>query len=432
MQPSMRILDYVREPRTVLELSRRRTKISPEVEDRAREILRAVETEGDEAVTTYTRQLDCKFIDSLGLRISERECRAAFASVSREFHGALRVARANITAYHRKQRPKSWILRSAGVRLQHRVAPLRRVGIYVPGGKAAYPSTVLMNALPAKVAGVREIVMTTPCNGEGKVAPEVLVAAVECGISEIYRIGGVQAIGALAFGTESIRRVDKITGPGNAYVAAAKQLVYGRVGIDGIAGPTEVMIIADATARPAFVAADLIAQAEHDESASPILITNSQVLADQVASELSLQLEKAPRRVVAQRAFQNNGVIILVREIRQAIEIANEFAPEHLQIITRNPGSLAARISNAGAVFLGEWSTEALGDYLAGPNHTLPTGGTARFSSALSVNDFMKFTNVIHFSRTAFLDAAPHVEAFAEAERLAGHAASVRIRREYR
>jgi histidinol dehydrogenase len=286
-----------------------------------------------------------------------------------------------------------------------------------------------MNAIPATIAGVREIVMTTPCNTEGKITPQVLVAANECGVREIYRIGGAQAIGALAFGTESIPRVDKITGPGNAYVAAAKQMVYGMVGIDVIAGPTEVVVIADATARPSFVAADLIAQAEHDENATPLCITNSRQLADAVQLELQRQLETAPRRGVAQRALQEHGAIIVIDKLDQAAELANELAPEHVEIMTRQPRRLAQRIINAGSIFVGQWSTEALGDYIAGPNHTLPTSGTARFSSALSVSDFMKFVNVIEFSRPRFLQVAADVEVLAEVEGLAGHAASVRIRK---
>ena len=308
--------------------------------------------------------------------------------------------------------------------------PLRRVGIYVPGGKAAYPSTVLMNAVPARVAGVKEMVMVSPCNNEGKISPEVLVAASMCGVTEIYRIGGVQAIGALAFGTESIRRVDKITGPGNAYVAAAKQMVFGRVGIDMIAGPTEVVVVADATARPDFVAADLIAQAEHDEMASPICITTSRTLPPRVEEELARQLATAQRKTIAQRALEGQGVFIIVENMRQAVEAVDTLAPEHVEILTKDARKVAGRITNAGAIFVGNWSTEALGDYVAGPNHTLPTQGSARFSSALGVQDFMKFSNVIECTRKGFLSLAPHVEVLAAAEGLYGHAASVRVRRE--
>jgi histidinol dehydrogenase len=425
----MRILDFSKEPQRVMELARRHSVASPEIESRVREILHAVETEGDEALTTFTRELDCRFIDSLGLLVTERERDSAKKSVGRDFLKALDVASRNITAYHRKQLPRSWTLTTRGATLQQRMMPLKRVGIYIPGGKASYPSTVLMNAIPARIAGVPEIVMVTPPNREGKISPEVLTAAAACGITEIYRIGGAQAIGALAFGTESIRPVDKITGPGNTYVAVAKKQVYGRVGIDVIAGPTEVVIVADAHARASYVAADLIAQAEHDESAVPICITTARSQAEQVQSELQRQIESSPRKAVVQRAIRQQGTIILVENLRVAADIVNELAPEHLEVLTHAPARFARKVTNAGAIFVGPWSTEALGDYVAGPNHTLPTSGTARFSSALSVYDFMKFTNVVTFSREGFQRVARHVEVLAEAEGLAGHAASVRIRR---
>ncbi len=425
----MRILDYSKEPRRVAELARRHSVASPEIEARVREILHAIETEGDEALTTFTRELDCRFIDSLGLRVTERERNAAKKSVSAGFVKAMEVARRNITAYHRRQLPRSWTVAARGTILQQRMTALKRVGMYVPGGKAAYPSTVLMNAIPARIAGVKEIVMVTPANRDGKISPEVLVAAAACGITEIYRIGGAQAIGALAFGTESIRPVDKITGPGNSYVAAAKKQVYGRVGIDVIAGPTEVVIVADARAKASYVAADLIAQAEHDEDAVPICITTSRSLVDRIQTELQRQTERSPRKAVVQRSIRQHGTIILVDHLHRAAEIVNELAPEHLEILTNAPGRFAKKIINAGAIFIGPWSIEAIGDYIAGPNHTLPTSGTARFSSALSVYDFMKFTNVITVSRRGFRRLAPHVEVLAEAEGLPGHAASVGIRR---
>ena len=426
----MQTLDAVRDPRSVDALLHRQQVGDRDLEDRVRQILDEVQKEGDEALTTLTRQLDCKFIDSLGLRVSERDVEAAFGNVSKQFLKALRIARKNIRQFHAHQRIRSWSIKSKGSKLQQRMNPLKRVGIYIPGGKASYPSTVLMNAIPASVAGVAEIVMVTPCNAEGKIAPEVLVAARECGVSEIYRIGGAQAIAALAFGTESIRRVDKITGPGNAYVAAAKQMVYGRVGIDVIAGPTEVVVVADATARPEFVAADMIAQAEHDERASAILVTTSAGIARQVEREISRQLESAPRRAIVQRSLDGQGTIILVESLTQAARIVNDLAPEHLEVIVKKPNAFVDKILNAGSIFVGPWSTEALGDYVAGPNHTLPTSGTARFSSALSVYDFMKFTNVIEFTRGKFEQLGPHVEVLAEAEGLFGHAASVRVRKE--
>ncbi len=428
----MRILDFTNAPMNLSALPQRSVVIDREVEARVKEILSAVREDGDKAVTTLTRQLDCRFIDSLGLRVNEREIENAYNAVSKKFLKALKIARVNVTRFHQRQMLKSFTVKGKGVWLKQVVHPLQRVGIYIPGGKAAYPSTVLMNALPARIAGVGTIVMTTPCNQEGKISAEVLVAAAECGISELYRIGGAQAIAAFAFGTESIRRVDKITGPGNAYVAAAKQMVYGRVGIDVIAGPTEVVIVADETASPKFIAADLIAQAEHDETATPICITTSPSIVQQVRVELVAQLEKAPRKMIAQRAFDGQGAIILVANLKQAADIVNELSPEHLEVMVKRPGKFAERIRNAGSIFVGEWSTEALGDYVVGTNHTLPTSGTARFSSALSVYDFLRFSNVIEVDKKAFNKLAPHVRVLAEAEGLAGHAESVRVRQEKR
>jgi histidinol dehydrogenase len=426
----MKIIDCSTNPRAAMEFTRRRQSIDPDVEQQVRAIIERVASEGDEALTSLTRQLDCKFIDSIGLRVSEREREAAYRSVSKKFLRALAAAKANISRFHKRQRPASWTLKLKGSKLSQRYSPLRRVGIYVPGGKAAYPSTVLMNALPARIAGVREIVMATPCNSEGKITPEVLVAAGECHVGEIYRIGGAQAIAALTYGTESIRPVDKITGPGNAYVTAAKKLVYGSVGIDMLAGPTEIVIIADQSARPKFVAADMLAQAEHDEQASPICIVFTPGMAQQVELEIRMQLDQLERKHIAQRALDQHGAIILVSGARQAIDIVNEIAPEHLELMVRAPERYLNTITNAGAVFVGPWSTEALGDYVAGPNHTLPTGGTARFSSPLGVADFLKATNIIELSNKRFRKLAPYAEILALAEQLQGHARSVEVRRE--
>jgi histidinol dehydrogenase len=425
----MQIIDYTSNPDEIrLRVARGRV-LDSSIVDRARAILGAVRSRGDEALLEYTRTLDCPIIDTIGLRVAEADIATANRHVSRRFRMALKEAIANVTRYHKRQVPRSWTMKNRGMSLQQRFGPLERVGIYIPGGKAAYPSTVVMNALPAAIAGVREIAMVTPCNSEGTILPEVLAAAHACGIREIYRIGGAQAIAALAFGTTTIAPVHKITGPGNAYVAAAKQLVFGVVGIDMIAGPTEVVVIADESANPAFVAADLIAQAEHDELASPICITTSRTFAERVVAEVRRQLEDAPRKAIADAAFQKNGCVIVVEDLSTAVDIANALAAEHLELLVRNPSRLVGKITNAGAIFVGEWSTEALGDYMAGPNHTLPTSGTARFSSALSVFDFMKFTNIIECTRTRFLELAPHIEALAAVEGLAGHAASVRIRR---
>jgi histidinol dehydrogenase len=428
----MRILDFNVQRREVDALARREWVNDPVIEGKVREIVEHVRREGDEAVTTYTRQLDCSLIDALGLIVSAREVDAAYKRVSREFLDALTTARKNIERFHKKQLPKSWALKGKGRTLEHRVTPLERVGIYIPGGKAAYPSTVLMNAIPAAIAGVREIVMTTPCSREGKISPEVLAAARECGIKEIYRIGGAQAIAALAYGTESIKRVDKITGPGNAYVAAAKQMLYGTVGIDVIAGPTEVVIVADGQARPEFIAADLIAQAEHDERAVPVCIVTEAKLTDAICRELDRQLESAPRRDIARRALDQQGVIVLVPSLADAARLVNQLAPEHLEVLLKNPARFVSQVKHAGSIFVGNWSTEALGDYAAGPNHTLPTSGTARFSSPLGVLDFVKFSNIITFSKKEFERLAGPVETLAKVEGLFGHAASVTIRRKRR
>jgi histidinol dehydrogenase len=424
----MRILESRTELRAVARLAERRLEPDPAIERRVREILEKVSTEGDEALTTLTRQYDCRFIDSLGLRISRNEVEHAYNSVSRNFLASLRAAARNITRFHRKQLPKSWELKGSGLRLSQRFLPLARVGIYVPGGKASYPSTVLMNAVPARIAGVGEIVMASPSGPDGRLPAEVLVAASESGITEIYRVGGAQAIAALAFGTESIRRVDKITGPGNAYVAAAKRMVFGAVGIDMIAGPTEVVVVADASACAEYVAADLMAQAEHDELASPICIVRSRAQAEKINREVELQLEAAERRAIARKAFEGQGVIIVARSLKESADIVNMIAPEHVELMVRNARSYSQRITNAGSIFLGTWSTEALGDYIAGPNHTLPTSGSARFSSPLGVADFMKFSNVIDVSRPALKRLAPHVRELARAEGLFAHEVSVTIR----
>jgi len=426
----MKTLDATKDPASVQRLVGGRVRLDADVVARTRTIIERIEDEGDAALLRYTREFDCPVIDTIGLRIQDEEIEAAYAAVTKEVLRALRLARSNIKRFHKRELPKSWTLKSKGLRLEQRFQPLSRVGIYVPGGKAAYPSTVLMNAIPAAIAGVREIVMVTPCNKEGRITPEVLVAARECGVTEIYRIGGAQAVAALAYGTATIRAVDKITGPGNAYVAAAKQILFGRVGIDMIAGPTEVVIVADESAPAVYIAADLIAQAEHDQDASPILITTSSVVAQAVESEVENQLKQAPREAIARTAFERNGLILLVSSLDEAAEAVNLLAPEHLEVMVKRPRRFARRIINAGAIFVGPWSSEALGDYVAGPNHTLPTSGTARFSSALSVYDFLKFTNIIECSRKRMGKLAPYAEALATVEGLHGHAVSLRLRRE--
>ncbi len=425
----MRIIDYALNPEEVRSRVARRLAADTTVGDQVRSILDNVRAKGDAAVLEYTRTFDCPVIERVGLRVTEAEIAAAYKDVDERFLSALRKAIRNVARFHKRQLPRSWAIKQKGLKLQQRFAPVRRAGMYVPGGKAAYPSTVVMNAIPATIAGVAEIAMTTPCDVYGNILPEVLIAAKECGVSEIYRIGGAQAIGALAYGTATIPAVDKITGPGNAYVAAAKQQVFGVVGIDMIAGPTEVVVIADESANPTYIAADLIAQAEHDELASAICITTSPEIAELVSMEVERLQRDSPRKAIVARAMENHGSVIVVSDLAAAVELANAIAPEHLEVQVRKPGPVVRRITNAGAIFIGEWSTEALGDYMAGPNHTLPTSGTARFSSALSVFDFMKFTNIVECSEQQFLALAPHIEALADVEGLAGHAASVRVRR---
>jgi histidinol dehydrogenase len=425
----MRTLDCSEGLSAVESLLLRREEENGEIEQRVREILGEIRTGGDAALLRYARELDTPGLELDQIRIGGEELSRARRMVSPEFIRALRAAKRNIERYHRHQQRRSWGIRTKGVRLEQRFLPLSRVGIYVPGGTAAYPSTVLMNAIPAKIAGVPEIAMITPADRDGRVTPEVLVAAAEAGVTEIYRIGGAHGIGALAYGTGSIRAVEKITGPGNAYVATAKKLLFGRVGIDMIAGPTEVLIVADGTADPAFVAADMLAQAEHDLLASAILITTERRLIPLVADELARQLEAAPRKPIAGPALEKHGAFVLVRSLAQAADLVNRMAPEHLEVILRKPEPFLKTIRNAGAIFVGKWSTEALGDYVAGPNHTLPTMGSARFSSALSVYDFLRFTNILRVAREGFNTLAPHAEVLAEAEGLFAHAASVKIRR---
>jgi len=425
----MRTVDLSHEPSAVVRLVHRDIAKEGVPERVVRSILKDVQRRGDRALLEYTRKFDCPRIDDIGLRVSPREIRSAYGAVSRPFLRSLRLAKRNITEYHARQNPGPVRLNRGGLRVTQHYLPLERVGMYVPGGKAAYPSTVLMNAIPASVAGVREIVMTTPCNPSGQIAAEVLVAAGECGVSEIYRVGGAQAVAALAYGTGTIRRVDKITGPGNIYVATAKRLVFGVTGIDALAGPTEVLIIADERARPELVAADLIAQAEHDEQALAVCVSPSARILRQVGRALEKQLRSAPRRKIARRSLGKRGLLIRVSSLTEAAEVANSLSPEHCELHVRNPRRFSEKITAAGAVFVGEWATEALGDYVAGPNHTLPTSGTARFSSALSTLDFMRFSTTLECSRREFLTLAPAVEVLAEAEGLYGHAASVRIRR---
>ena len=393
------------------------------------EIIAAVREKKDEAVFAYTEKFDGAKLDASTVEVTEQEIEEAYAQVDSGLIQVIRKARENILAYHEKQKENSWFTSTEeGTLLGQKVTPLNRIGVYVPGGKAAYPSSVLMNVLPAQVAGVREICMTTPCSREGKVNPVVLAAAKEAGVQRIFKVGGAQAIAALAYGTESIPKVDKIVGPGNIYVALAKKAVYGNVSIDSIAGPSEILVLADETANPRFVAADLLSQAEHDELASAILITTSRRLAEQVDGEIRKFLETLSRREIIEKSLDNFGYLLVAESKEEAIETVNQIAPEHLEIVTANPFEDMMKVRNAGAIFLGEHSCEPLGDYFAGPNHILPTNGTAKFFSPLSVDDFVKKSSVIYYSRDALEKIHTDIETFAKAEQLTAHANSIAVR----
>lgn len=394
-----------------------------------REVLQAVKRQGDRALLHYTAEFDQQELKPEELRVSGSELDAAYQQVSKELLDAIRLARKQIEAFHRQRVPKSWVqFGEDDVVLGKRYTPVDRAGLYVPGGRASYPSTVLMNAVPAMVAQVPRIAMVTP-PGPGKtVNPAVLVAAQEAGIQEIYRVGGAQAIAALAFGTETIPKVDVITGPGNIYVTLAKKLVYGTVGIDSLAGPSEVLVIADETANPVYVAADLLAQAEHDPMAAAILITTDSSLALKVVAEVEQQLIDHPRRTLTEKAIAHYGLIIVVDSLETAAELSNEFAPEHLELEVADPWALVEHIRHAGAIFLGSSTPEAVGDYLAGPNHTLPTSGSARYASALGVETFMKHSSLIQYSPTALQKVSEAIDVLATAEGLTSHADSVRLR----
>lgn len=393
------------------------------------EILDHVRSEKDAAVFAYTEKFDGAKIDASNIKVTEEEIKEAYELVGEELTGIIRKALFNIRDYHERQRQNSWFeSKPNGTMLGQKVTPLQRVGVYVPGGKAAYPSSVLMNIAPAKAAGVDEIVMVTPPGKDGKVTPTTLVAAHEAGADVVYKVGGAQAIAALAYGTESIPKVDKIVGPGNIYVALAKRAVYGHVSIDAIAGPSEILVIADETANPRYVAADLLSQAEHDELASAILVTTSQKLAEKVSEEVDGFLNELSRSEIIRKSLDNYGYILVADTMEEVIDIANEIASEHLEIQTKNPYDIMTRIRNAGAIFIGEYSSEPLGDYFAGPNHVLPTNGTAKFFSPLSVDDFIKKSSIISYSRNALEKIHTDIEKFAEAEHLTAHANSIKVR----
>ena len=393
------------------------------------QILEEVREKGDEALFAYTERFDGAKLSGETVLVTEEEIREAYQKVPEQLVAVIRRALKNIEDYHAKQKQYSWFdSKPDGTILGQKVTPLKRVGVYVPGGKAAYPSSVLMNILPAKVAGVEEILMVTPPGKDGKVTPTTLVAAHEAGATAIYKAGGAQAVAALAYGTESIPKVDKIVGPGNIYVALAKKAVYGHVSIDAIAGPSEILVIADETADPRYVAADLLSQAEHDELASAILITTSQELAEAVSGEVDQFLTVLSRAEIIRKSLDNYGYILVADTMDEAVEIANEIASEHLEIQTRNPYEVMTKIRNAGAIFLGPYASEPLGDYFAGPNHVLPTNGTAKFFSPLSVDDFIKKSSIIAYSREALQAVHEDIETFAKAEGLTAHANSIHVR----
>ena len=401
----------------------------PEYEKIVADILDNVRTNGDKAVFEYTEKFDGYKYDSKSIRVSEEEINEAYKNYDKELISIMEKAYANIKAYHEKQKQNSWITTDdSGSILGVKVSAIEKAGVYVPGGKAAYPSSTLMCVIPAIVAGVDRIVMTTPADKNGKVAACTLVAAKICGVKEIYKVGGAQAIAALAYGTETIPKVDKIVGPGNIFVALAKKAVFGHVSIDSVAGPSEILVIADETANPRYVAADLLSQAEHDQLASAILLTTSKELAETVSKEVDGFIEVLPRTEIIKSSLDNYGYILLCDTIDDAIDAANEIASEHLEIITKNPYETMTKIKNAGAIFLGEYSSEPLGDYFAGPNHVLPTNGTAKFFSPLSVDTFIKKTSIISYSKDALMASHTDIEKFAESEGLFAHANSIKVR----
>ncbi|MCI8890792.1 MAG: histidinol dehydrogenase [Eubacterium sp.] len=411
------------------ELLQRSPNSYGEYESRVNEIIENVRSKRDEAVFAYTKQFDGADIDAENILVTEEEIRGAYEQVDPSLLEVMRKSLANIRSFHEKQRQQSWFAsQDNGILLGQKVMPLHTAGVYVPGGKAVYPSSVLMNIVPAKVAGVRRIIMTTPPDAQGNICPSTLVAAKEAGADEIYKAGGAQAVAAMAFGTQSIPRVDKIVGPGNIYVALAKKAVFGFVSIDSIAGPSEILVLADETADPVYAAADLLSQAEHDEMASAILITTSMELAEQVSAQTDRFLQTLSRREIIQKSLDRYGCILVADHMEEAIAAANEIASEHLEILTKDPFETMTKIHNAGAIFVGPYSSEPLGDYFAGPNHVLPTNGTARFFSPLSVDDFVKKSSIISYSREALAPVWQDIVQFAEAEQLTAHANSIRVR----
>lgn len=426
----MRIVELTEESRKdILEnLLKRSPNNYTEFEGRVNAIIEKVRSDRDEAVFSYTKQFDGADINASNVLVTEEEIKEAYEQVDQTLLEVIRKALVNIRKYHEKQRQQSWFTSEDGIILGQKVTALEKVGVYVPGGKAVYPSSVLMNVLPAKAAGVDRIIMCTPPGKDGKVYASTLVAAKEAGVDEIYKVGGAQAIAAMAFGTESIPKVDKIVGPGNIYVALAKKAVFGYVSIDSIAGPSEILVLADETANPRYVAADLLSQAEHDEMASAILITTSEELAKKVSDEIDGFVQELSRKEIIQKSLDNYGYILVASDLDEAIDAVNEIASEHMEIVTKDPFHVMTKIRNAGAIFIGEYSSEPLGDYFAGPNHVLPTNGTAKFFSALSVDDFIKKSSIISYSRDALEPVYKDIVKFAECEKLTAHANSIKVR----
>ena len=426
----MRILKLTEDTRNnILEnLLKRSPNSYGEFEGRVNAIIEGVRVKKDEAIFAYTKQFDGADIHASNIKVTEEEIKEAYEKVDETLLTVIRKALVNIRKYHEKQIQNSWFTTENGIILGQKVTALEKAGVYVPGGKAVYPSSVLMNVLPAKVAGVDKIIMCTPPGKDGKVYPSTLVAAKEAGVDEIYKVGGAQAIAAMAFGTESIPKVDKIVGPGNIYVALAKKAVFGYVSIDSIAGPSEILVLADETANPKYVAADLLSQAEHDEMASAILITTSQELAEKVSEEVDKLTAELSRKAIIEKSLEQYGYILVAENMDEAIETVNEIASEHMEIVTKDPFHIMTKIRNAGAIFVGEYSSEPLGDYFAGPNHVLPTNGTAKFFSALSVDDFIKKSSIISYSREALEPVYKDIASFAECEQLTAHAKSIKVR----
>lgn len=424
----MKTYEYGKDNLTELfeRLKQRSSEFRPDVEETCRDILNNVRDKGDKALLEYTRKFDGAAIDAI--EVSKAEIESAFNAIDRNLLKTIKRAAANIRAFHEKQKENSWFTSSNGIILGQKVTPLERVGVYVPAGSAPLPSSVLMNVIPAKTAGVSEIILCSPPDKNGRINPLILACCKLTEVDRVFRVGGAQAIGAMAYGTETVPKADKIVGPGNIYVATAKKLVFGLCGIDMVAGPSEILIIADQTANPAYVAADLLSQAEHDMLASSVLVTTSKKLANEVMRQIHLQLPELPRKEIASKSLEDYGAVIITETIEEAVDIANTIAPEHLEVCVDEPFALLDSLKNAGAIFLGSYSPEPLGDYFAGPNHTLPTTGSARFFSPLGVYDFVKYQSVIYYSKEAFEKVSGDVAAFADAEQLSAHANAIRIR----